>query len=100
MEVNEKCDVYSFGVLTFEILFGKHPGDILYNSFQSSGVSLTLDVTSLIDELDQRLPHPTNVILKEVVSIIKITIACLNVNPRCRPIMEEVCKELVIFNSS
>jgi len=90
MEVNEKCNVYSFGVLTFEILFGKHPGDILYTSLQSSGVSPTLDVMSLIDELDQRLPHPTNAILKEVVSIIKITIACLNANPRCRPTMEEV----------
>jgi hypothetical protein len=29
MEVIEKCNVYSFGVLTLEILFGKHPGDIV-----------------------------------------------------------------------
>jgi hypothetical protein len=30
MEVTEKCDVYSFGVLTLEILFESTPGDIAY----------------------------------------------------------------------
>jgi hypothetical protein len=29
MEVTEKCDVYSFGVLTLEILFESTPGDIV-----------------------------------------------------------------------
>ncbi|XP_028801581.1 MDIS1-interacting receptor like kinase 2-like [Neltuma alba] len=27
--VSEKCDVFSFGVLAFEILMGKHPGDLI-----------------------------------------------------------------------
>jgi hypothetical protein len=29
MEVNEKYNVYSFGILTLEILLGKHPGDMI-----------------------------------------------------------------------
>ncbi|WJX18921.1 non-specific serine/threonine protein kinase [Trifolium repens] len=66
MEVNKKCDVYSFGVLTLEILLGKHPRDIVSN-FLYGGVCLTPDGMSLIDNLDQRLSHPTNVIMKEVV---------------------------------
>ena len=33
MEVNEKCDVYSFGVLAWEILLGKHPGDVISSLF-------------------------------------------------------------------
>ncbi|KAI8531556.1 hypothetical protein RHMOL_Rhmol11G0145700 [Rhododendron molle] len=26
MEVNKKCDVYSFGVMTLEVIMGEHPG--------------------------------------------------------------------------
>ncbi|CAI8605233.1 unnamed protein product [Vicia faba] len=62
MELNEKCDVYSFGVLTLEILFGKHHRDIVYTTLCSSGVGLTLDGMSLIDHLNECLPHPTNAI--------------------------------------
>ncbi|XP_027166024.1 MDIS1-interacting receptor like kinase 2-like [Coffea eugenioides] len=29
MKVTEKCDVYSFGVLTMEVMKGKHPGDLI-----------------------------------------------------------------------
>ncbi|KAG5560019.1 hypothetical protein RHGRI_003336 [Rhododendron griersonianum] len=35
MEVNEKLDVYSFGVLTLEVVMGRHPGDII-SSLSSS----------------------------------------------------------------
>ncbi|KAK9930096.1 hypothetical protein M0R45_027153 [Rubus argutus] len=38
MEVNEKCDVYSFGVLALETIMGRHPGDLI--SSLSSGVFL------------------------------------------------------------
>ena len=37
MEVNEKCDVYSFGVLTLEVIMGNHLGDLI--SFLSSSSS-------------------------------------------------------------
>ncbi|CAL5417631.1 unnamed protein product [Camellia sinensis] len=29
MEMNERCDVYGFGVLTLELIMGKHPGDLI-----------------------------------------------------------------------
>ena len=29
MEVNEKCDVYSFGVLALEVIMGKRLGDLI-----------------------------------------------------------------------
>ena len=60
MEVNEKCDVYSFGVLAWEILIGKHPGDViscLLGSSPSTLVASTLDHMALMDKLDPRLPQ-------------------------------------------
>jgi len=95
MEVNEKCDVYSFGVLAFEILYGKHPGDIISNSLQWTIMDSTLDSTPLMDELDQRLPRPMNHIAKKLVSIAKTTISCLAERSRSRPTMEQVSRELL-----
>jgi len=97
MEANEKCDVYSFGVLALEILFGRHPGDITSSYI---GVSSTLDDMVLMDMLDERLPNPTSHVIKDVVSIVKTAISCLIESPRSRPTMDQVVKELLTSNSS
>ncbi|MQL05649.1 hypothetical protein EI015_26635, partial [Escherichia coli] len=97
MEVNEKCDVYSFGIFALEILLGKHPGEVISStmlSFSGRVVASALDNLSLNDKLDQRLPHPTNQIGMEVILIGRLAIACLTENPRSRPTMEQVVKEL------
>nr|KYP67928.1 putative LRR receptor-like serine/threonine-protein kinase At4g08850 family [Cajanus cajan] len=41
MAVTEKCDVFSFGVLAFEVLTGKHPGDLV-SYIQTSTIPATL----------------------------------------------------------
>ncbi|XP_058763943.1 MDIS1-interacting receptor like kinase 2-like [Vicia villosa] len=79
MEVNEKCDVYSFEVLALEILHGKHPGDIISNSIQwNTMAGPTLDTMSFMDMLDQRLPRPMNTKTKQILSITKTLISCLD----------------------
>ncbi|KAI5430547.1 hypothetical protein KIW84_034939 [Lathyrus oleraceus] len=89
MEVNEKCDVYSFGVLALEIIYGKHPGDIISNYGQRNTMSL-------MDILDQRLPRPTNTNAKQLLSITKTLFSCLDESPRSRPTMEQVSMEISI----
>ncbi|XP_022773728.1 probable leucine-rich repeat receptor-like protein kinase At1g35710 [Durio zibethinus] len=94
MVVTEKCDVYSFGILALEILMGKHPGDLL--SSPSS-----LQNTKLIDVLDKRLPPPTSqLVAQNIVQAATLALACLNPQPKSRPMMEEVSKEFVSSQKS
>ncbi|MED6214507.1 hypothetical protein PIB30_103666 [Stylosanthes scabra] len=69
MEVNEKCDVYSFGILALEILLGKHPGDAASSSCMTMGHASTLDDNNSLvkDKLDHRLSFPTNPTTVELV---------------------------------
>ncbi|KAM3707011.1 hypothetical protein ACJW31_03G192600 [Castanea mollissima] len=91
MEINEKCDVFSFGVLALETIMGKHPGDLI--SSLSSSTITTCDML-LKDVLDQRLSLPINRVSREVLSIAKIAIACLHTIPQSRPTMQQVSQEL------
>ena len=88
MEVNEKCNVYSFGVVTLEVIMGKHPGDLI--SLLSSSLSSSSATTStahgilLKEVLDQRLEPPRNQVARIVVSVAKLAFACLETNPQSR----------------
>lgn len=86
MRVNEKCDVYSFGVLAVEVIKGKHPGNLILSL--SSPISRG-DI-KLEDVLDKRLPYPTVETLDQVVATLKLAVACLQENPRNRPSMHDV----------
>ncbi|GJT49250.1 kinase RLK-Pelle-LRR-XI-1 family protein [Tanacetum coccineum] len=87
MEVTEKCDVYSFGVLTLEIIMGKHPGDFLTSSHD-------MNFESLNEVLDQRLPPPVQEIVEQVKLLVEIAISCLRQSPQSRPSMREVTLSL------
>ena len=102
MEVNEKCDIYSFGVITLEIVIGKHPSDLilfLSSPFASSSTSTPHNVL-LKDVLDQRLAHPSNEVAKKVILVTKIASACLHANPQYRPIMRQVYQKLQTWKSA
>ncbi|KAJ0614745.1 putative protein kinase RLK-Pelle-LRR-XI-1 family [Helianthus annuus] len=83
MEVSEKCDVYSFGVLALEVIMGKHPGDFLTVSPDMKG-------TSFIEILDQRLPSPSEQLVKQLELLVEVALSCLQKNPHSRPSMREV----------
>ncbi|MBA0749815.1 hypothetical protein Gogos_003701 [Gossypium gossypioides] len=91
MRADEKCDVYSFGVLTLEVLLGRHPGDLL----SSTSASMSNDKQVLLqDEIDPRLPPPKNQAAKDIVPTIMIAVSCLNSNPQLRPTMKQVAQAL------
>ena len=96
MEVNEKCDIYSFGVLALEVIMGKHPGDLISILSPLSATASTTYNIQLKDMLDQRLETPRNQVALKVVSIAKLAFSCLETNPKSRPTMQEVSHELSI----
>ncbi|XP_061362656.1 MDIS1-interacting receptor like kinase 2-like [Gastrolobium bilobum] len=98
MKVNEKCDVFSFGVLSLEILMGKHPGDLISSLSSSSTASMTYDLL-LIDVLDERPHQPVKPIVGDVILIARLAFSCLNENPSSRPTMDQVSKELAMRKS-
>jgi len=90
MEVTEKCDVFSFGVLALEVLTGKHPGDLV-----SSIQTCTEQKVNLKEILDPRLSPPAkNHILKEVDLIANVALSCLKTNPQSRPTMRSIAQLL------
>ena len=93
MKVNEKCDVYSFGVLALEIIKGEHPGDLI-SLFLSPSTRPLANDTLLTDVLDQRPQKVMKPIDEEVILIAKLAFSCINPEPRSRPTMDQVCKML------
>ncbi|KAF6140638.1 hypothetical protein GIB67_013931 [Kingdonia uniflora] len=95
MEVTEKCDVFSFGVVTLEVIKGKHPGEIISSVTTTSSSSTPVGINIMLkDILDPCLADPPIQIKEELVSIIKIALACISTSPSSRPTMKHVSQEL------
>ncbi|XP_002510965.2 MDIS1-interacting receptor like kinase 2 [Ricinus communis] len=88
--VTEKCDVYSFGVLTLEVVIGKHPGELISYLHTSTNSCIYLE-----DVLDARLPPPSEQQLSDKLScMITIALSCIRAIPQSRPSMRDVCQLL------
>ncbi|KAK7263873.1 hypothetical protein RJT34_31471 [Clitoria ternatea] len=95
MAVNEKCDVFSFGVLAFEVLTGKHPGDLVSYIQTSSEQKINFK-----EILDSRLAPPTKShVLKELAMIANVALSCLQTNPQSRPTMRSIAQLLEMENT-
>ncbi|KAF6153382.1 hypothetical protein GIB67_003572 [Kingdonia uniflora] len=92
MRVTEKCDMYSFGLLTLEVLIGKHPRELISSLTSSS--SPTGQNVLLKDILDGRLSPPTLHTSHELFTIAKLAFSCLDANPESRPTMKHLSQEL------
>lgn len=83
MKVTEKCDVYSFGVLTLEVIKGEHPGDLV-STLSSTHLDNTMSLKGICD---RRLPEPTPEIKEELLEVMKVALLCLHSDPNSRPTM-------------
>nr|XP_029120200.1 MDIS1-interacting receptor like kinase 2-like [Elaeis guineensis] len=84
-KVNEKCDVYSYGIVILEVIMGRHPGDLV-SSLSSSDIQHML----FSDVLDQRISPPTTYIIKEVLLLAMIAFSCIRATPQTRPTMQRI----------
>ncbi|THG04905.1 hypothetical protein TEA_010146 [Camellia sinensis var. sinensis] len=92
MVITEKCDVYSFGVVALETIMGRHPGELL-----SSLASPSTQNLMLTDVLDSRILRPTNpMVVRNIVLVAIVALACVRSKPRSRPTMLSVSQELLV----
>lgn len=64
-KLTEKCDVFSFGVLTLEVLMGSHLGEFVSVFADTSSAPSRLDML-MMNMLDKRLLPPASSIYKEL----------------------------------
>ena len=77
MIVIEKCNVYSFSVLAVKILMGTHSVELLASLSSSSPQNMMLN-----EILDQCLPPPNRLVVRDVFFIATIAFACLHAKPK------------------
>eukprot|EP01018_Ginkgo_biloba_P004447 Gb_36314 [translate_table: standard] len=98
LKINEKCDVYGFGVLLLELVTGRRPVEYM----EDDVVILCDNVRSLLDEgkaltcVDSTLSeYPED----EVTPVIKLGLICTSQVPSNRPSMAEVIQILELIKS-
>ncbi|XP_042497537.1 MDIS1-interacting receptor like kinase 2-like [Macadamia integrifolia] len=96
MKVTRKCDVYSFGVLTLEVLMGTHPSELISTllSPSYSELSSPKQMMLLRNVLDKRPFPPTTEMVEELIIVIKLAISCLATSPQSRPDMHYVSEKV------
>ncbi|XP_028800804.1 MDIS1-interacting receptor like kinase 2-like [Neltuma alba] len=91
--VTEKCDVYSFGVMTLETIMGRHPGDLILSLSKTCSESIWLK-----DVVDPRIPLPSRKDAQDITLLVAIALACLNPSLQSRPSMKLVSQRLSSSN--
>lgn len=94
LNITEKSDVYSYGVMLLEVLTGKHPTDnrIPEGSHIVSWINKEVrerkrELTSI---LDQQLILRCGTQIQEMIQVLGVALLCVNPAPEERPAMKDV----------
>ncbi|XVE84603.1 hypothetical protein DITRI_Ditri17bG0026000 [Diplodiscus trichospermus] len=98
LRVNEKCDVYGFGVLILELVTGRRPIEYGEDSIVilSDNVRDLLGQGNLLDCVDQSMgDYPED----KVLPVLKLALVCTSQIPSSRPSMAEVVQILQVITT-
>ncbi|KAJ7544661.1 hypothetical protein O6H91_09G088000 [Diphasiastrum complanatum] len=99
LKVNEKSDIYSFGIVLLELITGRRPND---PGFTADGLDIVHWVRTryfneeqgLLQILDPRMLC-SNFPFNEVKAVVGVALICCSMNPVERPTMRDVVQMLV-----
>ncbi|AEE77394.1 receptor protein kinase [Arabidopsis thaliana] len=99
LRVNEKCDVYGFGVLILELVTGRRPVEYGEDSFVilSDHVRVMLEQGNVLECIDPVMEEQYSE--DEVLPVLKLALVCTSQIPSNRPTMAEIVQILQVINS-
>lgn len=98
LRVNEKCDVYGFGVLILELVTGRRPVEYGDDNVivLKDHVRLLLEQGNVLECVDQRMGGFPE---EEVLPVLKLALVCTSQIPSSRPSMSEVVQILQVIKT-
>ncbi|XP_021804879.1 probably inactive leucine-rich repeat receptor-like protein kinase At3g28040 [Prunus avium] len=98
LRVNEKCDVYGFGVLILELVTGRRPVEYGEDNvvILTDHVRVLLEQGNVLGCIDLSMgQYPED----EVLPVLKLALVCTSQIPSCRPTMAEVVQIMQIIKT-
>ncbi|XP_047317549.1 probably inactive leucine-rich repeat receptor-like protein kinase At3g28040 [Impatiens glandulifera] len=99
LRVNEKCDVYSFGVMVLEVVTGRRPVEYGEDNvvILTENVKVMLERGNILECVDSAMDHeyPED----EVLPVLKLALVCTSQIPSSRPSMAEVVQILQVIKT-
>ncbi|OVA19091.1 Protein kinase domain [Macleaya cordata] len=98
IRINEKCDIYGFGVMILELVTGRRPVEYGEDDvvILSDHVRVLLEQGNMLDCVD---PSMTEYPEEEVLPVLKLGLVCTSQVPSSRPSMAEVVQILQVIKT-